>query len=110
MKPMFRLVVIGALLLVAFLAMAIGMAQNTAALLAPAHLMLFVLGLAVYLVPTALAVYRGCAATPWVAAVNVFLGWTIVGWFAALGWAVGGKTQAQTPAIAPPSQHPVTGH
>jgi hypothetical protein len=89
---------------------AVGLAQNTSALLAPAHLLLFVLALAVYFLPTALAMYRDCTATVWIALIDVLLGWTVIGWFVALGWAAGGKTHQAPPAPAGPPNRLIPGH
>ena len=89
---------------------ALGFARNDTNLLAPVHLMLFVLGVLVYLLPTGLAMYRDCRATIWIAAINVLLGWTIFGWVASLGWAATGKMRPPFAPIAPPPVHPVPGH
>ena len=110
MKPLLQIVVVGALALCVILMIALGMARNTSALLAPAQLLLLFLGAVVYFVPSALAVYRGCEATAWICTVNVLFGWTIIGWFAALGWAAGGKIHPRSSTIVPPPQHPITGH
>lgn len=42
-----------------------------------------------YLTPWAIATTRGKANAPLVGAINLFAGWTVVGWFIALGMAVG---------------------
>ena len=41
-----------------------------------------------YLLPTIVAVVRGYSNRAAVAALNVFLGWTIVGWAVALSWSL----------------------
>jgi len=110
MRNMLRLSVATGLGALAILAIAIGLARNTAALLAPAHLILFVVVAAFYLLPTVLAVYRNCVAAGWIAAVNILLGWTLFGWVIALGWAAGGKTQTVPPSTPAPPVHPVLGH
>lgn len=110
MKDMLRLFVATALVAFAILAVAVGLARNTAALLAPVHLILFIVVVALYLLPSALAMYRDCQATGWIAALNILLGWTLFGWVVALGWAAGGKTRTVPPALSqPPIQH-VAGH
>lgn len=42
-----------------------------------------------YLLPWAIATTRGKANAPAIGAINFFAGWTVVGWFVALGMAVG---------------------
>ncbi len=42
-----------------------------------------------YLMPWAIATTRGKANAQLVGAINLFTGWTVVGWFIALGLAVG---------------------
>ncbi len=54
--------------------------------------------------------YRDCKATVWIAVVNVLLGWTIFGWFIALGWSASGKTREPGHPIGTPPTHPVPGH
>ena len=107
MKNLLGLLAIGGLALVAVLMIALGMARNTNALLAPLHLLAFVVAVALYMLPTGLAMHRDCKATIWIALVDVFLGWTFFGWIVAIGWAVSGKTRTQPPTI--PS-HPVPSH
>jgi hypothetical protein len=102
MNHQLRLLVVGGVVASAFLIFAVGLARNDAELMAPANLILFLLVVAVYLLPTALAVFRNCKATGWIVAVNVLLGWTLLGWVVALGWAASGKVRAATPAIGPP--------
>ena len=41
-----------------------------------------------YLFPTAVAVYRGRANTGAIFALNLFLGWSLIGWVLALVWAL----------------------
>lgn len=107
MKNLLRLIAVGGLVLVAVLMIALGMARNTNALLAPLHLLTFVVVVALYLLPTGLAIYRDCKATIWITLVDVFLGWTLFGWIVAIGWAASGKTKTHPPTI--PS-HPVPSH
>lgn len=42
-----------------------------------------------YLLPWAIATTRGKANAPVIGAINFFTGWTVIGWFVALGMAVG---------------------
>lgn len=110
MNNLFRLILIGGLSLFAVLVVALGMARNVNALLGPAQLILFVIAVLVYLLPTMLAMYRDCKATAWIAASNVLLGWTILGWFAVLGWAAAGRVRALPPMVTPPRVHPAPSH
>jgi hypothetical protein len=107
MSTLLRLVAGAALVAFAILGMAMGMAKNTAAMAAPAHLLLFLAALAVYVVPSGLALHRNCAASAWIVAVNLLLGWTLFGWVVALGWAVSGKVAVLPPA---PPVRPLAGH
>ena len=90
MNNLIRLAIVCVLLAAAVLAIALGMARNTDALMAPVNLLLFAIAAMVYVLPAVVAYYRGCSATIWIALINVLLGWTIVGWFAAIGWAAAG--------------------
>lgn len=107
---MVRLPIVAGLMACGIAGVALGFARNDTNLLAPVHLVLFVVIALVYLLPTGLAIYRDCKATVWIAVVNVLLGWTIFGWFFSLGWAAAGKMQAPAAAIESPPAHPVTGH
>lgn len=89
--------------------LALGLWRDNSAFLAPARIVLFVLAAAVYLLPTVLAVYRDCRSTPWIAALNVLLGWTIFGWFISIGWAASGKTRSLPPPAPVTSVHPAAG-
>lgn len=109
MNNLFRLFVAAGVSAAALLVLFVGLARHDADLLAPLNLLLFVIALAVYLFPTALAVYRDCTSAWWIAVVNIFLGWTIFGWFIAAGWAAGGKVKAGAP-IPGPKSHPLPTH
>ncbi len=50
----------------------------------------FLLTIAPYLVPTGLAAYRDHPEKTGIFLVNLLLGWTIIGWIAALVWACSG--------------------
>ena len=102
MNNLLRLIIVGAVLALGVLGIGVGMAGNTSDLLAPFHLLLFGIAVVAYIFPTALAFYRGCKSTLWIALVNVFLGWTIAGWFVAMGWAASGKVEIMPPAAPPP--------
>jgi len=94
----------------AVILVALGLARHDADLIAPVNMMLFVLGALVYLLPTGLAIYRDCQSTAWIVALNLLLGWTIFGWFAAMGWAARGKVREPHHPIGTPPTHPVPGH
>jgi hypothetical protein len=48
---------------------------------------LFVLAILVYMAPTMVAAARGHRQRSAIAALNIFLGWTLIGWVSALTWA-----------------------
>ncbi|MDE3200832.1 MAG: superinfection immunity protein [Acidobacteriota bacterium] len=109
MKPLMQLIVTCALVLAAFLLIAPDFATDTAALNGPMHLLIFLLVLVAYLVPTAIAIYRNCIASVWIILLDILLGWTLVGWAGALGWAIVGKTRRDPIIQGPPSHqhHPL---
>lgn len=49
------------------------------------------LGLAFYFIPSIVAVLRGCQSIGGIIILNVFLGWTFLGWLGALIWAASGE-------------------
>jgi RsiW-degrading membrane proteinase PrsW (M82 family) len=110
MNNLLRLIAVGGLVASAVLIVAFGMARNTSDFLAPVHLLLFVIAVALYLLPTALAFYRNCKAALWIGVVNVFLGWTLFGWVVAMGWAASGETRTLPPTIQTPPKHALQGH
>lgn len=110
MNNLLRLLAVGGLCAFAVLAFAVGIARNSSAPLAPVHLVVFMLALGLYLVPVFVAMYRQCAATVWIAVVDVLLGWTIAGWFVAFGWAVAGEPATLPPRATPQPVHPVPKH
>jgi hypothetical protein len=110
MNNLLRAIKVAGLLALAVPVTALGMPRSTADLLGPVHLLLFLIMGAAYVLPTALAIYRDSKSVVWIAVVNLFLGWTMFGWVAALGWAAGGKVRTYPPAIVPPTSHPAPGH
>ncbi len=106
MNNLLRLLLVAGIVACGIVVVALGFARHDADLTGPISLVLFLLGALVYLAPTGLAIYRDCQSMAWITLVNVFLGWTILGWFAALGWAVSGKVRV---AVHPPAL-PVPGH
>lgn len=58
--------------------------------------------------PFAIAVIRGNSNAGWVLIVNLFLSWTVIGWFVALFMALGGDKKVQrviVVAALPTSKH-----
>ena len=110
MNNLLRLGALWGLAACGFLVVVLGMARDTKNLMAPVHLLLLLVVVALYLLPMALAVYRDCEATFWIGLVNVFLGWTVFGWVVAVGWAARGKTRTLPAAIAPQSGQALHGH
>lgn len=53
--------------------------------------------LVIYFLPTIVASQRGIAGTGGVVVLNLFLGWTLLGWVVALAWAYGGAKRAPAP-------------
>ena len=54
-----------------------------------------ILVLALYFLPAIVATRRGIPSSAGVFVLNLFLGWTIVGWIVALVWAVSGTPRAE---------------
>lgn len=63
-------------------------AAGEASAAAGASLVVLFLFIAAYLLPTIVALFRGHRNTLGVFFVNLFLGWTMAGWVAALVWSV----------------------
>jgi Superinfection immunity protein len=101
MGHFFRLSLACGFIAAAILIIALGLARNNAYLIAPAHLILFAAGLALYLLPAAMAWRRNCQAWLQIALVDVLLGWTVVGWAAAMYWAATGRVRTPTPPAVP---------
>ncbi|MBU0792315.1 MAG: superinfection immunity protein [Gammaproteobacteria bacterium] len=55
------------------------------------QMLLIVLGLVVYLVPSIIAEERNSRKLHPIIIVNIFLGWTLIGWGVALAWACAKK-------------------
>jgi hypothetical protein len=66
-------------------------------LIQPWHVVLLLL----YLVPSLVAWRRTVKATAGVVIVNVFLGWTFIGWVAALVWAAVGEPRPKPLPVEP---------
>jgi hypothetical protein len=110
MNQLLRLIVIAGIVACGIVVVALGFARHDADLIAPVNIVLFVIGALVYLLPIGLALYRDCRSSAWIALVNVFLGWTVLGWFAAMGWAASGKVRVPVHPVSAPPTHPVPGH
>lgn len=108
MSQHFRLYSTAALVAFVTLAFSVGLAKHSADLLAPIpfHPLVFLVFVAFYVVPTALALYRNCTATVWIAALNILLGWTLYGWVVALGWAASGKVRLLSDSTGVPAIRP----
>lgn len=52
--------------------------------------------LALYLLPTIIAVRRGHHQVAPIAVINIVFGWTLLGWVAALAWSVSSTLSART--------------
>lgn len=59
-------------------------------------IVMFLVGLAFYFAPTILAFSRGKGNAVAILVVNLFFGWSLIGWVVALVWAL---TQEQRPVI-----------
>ena len=106
MNNLVRVLVVAGLAAGAIVIVALGLERHNADLLAPLNLVLFVALVLVYLLPMGLAMYRDCKATIWIGLVNVLLGWTLFGWFIALGWAASGQIREPVHPIGTPP-HPL---
>jgi hypothetical protein len=103
---LFRLFMLAGFGFLALLLLLIGLARNDENLLAPGNFILALVLIGVYLIPSVVALYRDCESRIWIVLLNVLLGWTILGWLAALGWANGGQTRQLPPSGHPPT-HPL---
>ena len=62
-------------------------------------LVFIIIGLAVYFIPSGMAVLREHSQLPALFLLNLFLGWTFLGWVAALVWAF-----INQPTVAQPKE------
>lgn len=69
-------------------------------LLQPWHLIVLAILAALYLTPAFVAWRRKAKALAGIAIINIFLGWTFIGWVAALAWAACGEKALRTPSVA----------
>jgi hypothetical protein len=63
-----------------------------------------ILGVVLSFVPTAIAAMNGHRHLPGIFILNLFLGWTLIGWVVALVWAVSPPASAQPVVIVQPGQ------
>ena len=73
------------------------------------HILLSLVGLAIYMTPTVIAIVRHHKNAIGICLVNFFFGWTILGWFIALIWSIlygqdlrQERTALNHPEIRPP--------
>jgi hypothetical protein len=109
MRNLLLLFVVGGIIASGVLAISLGMAQHSNAILAPAHLILFAIAAAIYSWPSLLALHRKCKAAKWIIPVNILLGWTVLGWIAAMIWAARGPVRA-VPVSSSHSGEVIAGH
>ncbi len=75
----------------------------------------WLLGVAFYFLPAIIALVRGVQNATAIVLVNLFLGWTVIGWIAALIWAIANKpfdpdaNYRRYLQVAPPVQQPPYG-
>ena len=50
-------------------------------------IIIIIVSLIVYFAPSIIAVHRKCVRTTAIVLVNLFLGWSLMGWFGAMIWA-----------------------
>lgn len=70
-------------------------------------LALLVAGVGIYLLPVIIGAYRGVESIVSLAVVNVFLGWSLLGWVVSLAWACAPIRRGPTP---PPISREITPH
>ena len=93
----------------ALLILLIGVVRQDGALVAPVDFFMLLVVIAVYMLPTAIAVDRHCESIFWITLVNVFLGWSIFGWIGALGWANAGRVR-ELSAVHHSHDHSLVAH
>jgi len=103
-NSLLRLFLAAGLVFLALLLVLVSLARHNESLLGPLDFVMAAIFLAIYLLPTIVAIYRDCESVAWIVLLDIFAGWTILGWIAALGWANGGKTRTLPPA------HPLPTH
>ncbi len=62
-------------------------------------LFLLFFGLWIYFIPALVAFVRPHQQRAAILVINLFLGWTVLGWVVALAWAVSGKAEERRPAL-----------
>jgi len=66
-------------------------------------MMLEFLGVFVYFAPTGVAWGRHCKSLGGIFVVNLFLGWTLIGWVVALAWAASAAPEVKAAAVGEPN-------
>lgn len=71
----------------------------------PTELVIIIVLIIPYFIPTIIAVIRKHQSTPAIVLINVLLGWTLIGWIAALVWSLSALSTTTNVNIynAPPS-------
>jgi Na+/H+-dicarboxylate symporter len=69
---------------------------------------LFILAIVFYFLPSVIAGIRSAKNGGWIFLVNLFLGWTVLGWFAALIWAVVEKPVELKPVVTVDDYIPIS--
>lgn len=106
MNNLFRLAMGLGVAFLALLLLLIALAQHNENLSAPVNFIAFMVILFIYMLPTAVAMYRDCDSALWIMVVNVLLGWTIAGWIVALTWAY----RCRIKSVQHPPNHPLPSH
>jgi hypothetical protein len=70
--------------------------MDTAQMSALAGIIFLIIGLFLYFLPAIIAVDRKLLNTGSIFIVNLFLGWTLVGWVGALAWALAGTANTKS--------------
>lgn len=65
--------------------------------------LLILFGVCAYFFPAIVAFTRGVKAANGILVVDLFLGWTFIGWVVALAWAVSAEPEPRTLATPPPA-------
>ena len=63
--------------------------------------LLFIAGVTIYFLPSMIAIFRSHRNALSVVVLNLFLGWTLVGWVVALVWSLYKEPPAPAPQIQP---------
>ncbi len=64
-------------------------------------LLIMIVAIPLYMLPSFVAAGRKCKAAAGIVVVNLFLGWTFIGWVVALAWAASGEATPRPDALPP---------